>query len=86
MAKSVAVAARRNAQAVNQSGGLAGKRHPTPVVAWMIGDGMVGRMRTGIRETCSGAGRSRTGVRVLTVAVKRVMTVERRGTGRWKHE
>jgi hypothetical protein len=34
----------------------------------------------------SGCRRSRAGVRVLIVAMKRVMTVERRRAGRWKRE
>jgi hypothetical protein len=51
------VADRPQAEAVNQPGGPAGKRHRTPVCARMIGDGMAGTTRTGIRETCPEQGR-----------------------------
>ena len=52
----------------------------------VVGDGMSGNAHSVIKETCLGAGKSRAGVRVPVVAAKRVMTVEPRGTGRWKRE
>ena len=45
----------------------------------MAGDGMSGSASPVIKETCSGAGRSRAGVRVPVVAMKRVMIVKPRG-------
>src|SRR3954469_3113570 len=79
------VAARSQAKAVNQPGGIAGKRHRTPVCAWMIGDRMVGTTHTVIRENClrrSRHGRRQTVVRVSVVAAKRVTFVEPRDTGK----
>ena len=52
----------------------------------VAGDGMSGNACSVIKETCPGAGRSRAGVRVPVVAMKRVTTVEPRGAGRWKRE
>lgn len=43
---------RPQAKATKQPGGLAGKRHPTPVCVRMSGDGMVGTTCTAIRENC----------------------------------
>ncbi len=47
---------------------------------------MSGSAWTVIKDTCPGAGRSRAGVRVPIVAIKRITIVEPRGIGRWKHE
>ncbi len=66
----------------------------SPVVAPMVGDGMVGSPSVIIRETrqcwrVRRADRPRVwlaGVRASVVAVKRVMTVERRDAGRWQCE
>jgi hypothetical protein len=52
----------------------------------VVGDGMSGNARSLIKETCSGAQRSRTGVRVPVVAMKRLIPVEPRGAGKWKRE
>jgi hypothetical protein len=64
----------------------------SPVVAPMVGDGMAGSPSVIIRETrqcwrVRRADRPRVwlaGVRASVVALKRVMTVERRDAGRWQ--
>lgn len=50
----------------------------------VVGDGMSGSVHGITKETCAGG--SGAGVRVPVVAMKRLITAEPRGAGRWKRE
>ena len=47
---------------------------------------MAGRACSVTKETCPGARKSRTGVRIPIVATKRLIPVEPRGVGKWNRE